>query len=186
MKNILKKVKEFQKAFDAPTANKPRLLSFHRCRLRFDLMEEENKEYLEACDASNIVEVADALGDMLYILAGTIIEHGLPHIIEDVFNEIHESNMSKLDADGKPIINGDNNVYDPTRPLGKVLKSKMYFKPDIASVLDAGKEKTIEREISLRKFISDLERKKANNEVSKDLANSMIATTLDEINYITK
>ena len=60
------------------------------------------KNTLNAAE-KDIIEVADALGDMLYILCGTIIEHGMSDIIEDVFDEIQKSNMSKLGADGKPI-----------------------------------------------------------------------------------
>ena len=72
-------------------------------------------------------EVADALGDMLYILCGTIIEHGLQDKIEDVFNEIQRSNMSKLDEDGQPIFRED----------GKVLKGPNYFKPNISKILNS-------------------------------------------------
>ena len=71
------------------------------------------------------VEVADALGDILYILCGTLLKHGLQHKIDEVFREIQRSNMSKLDADGKPIYRDD----------GKVMKSDRYFRPDIASIL---------------------------------------------------
>jgi len=93
--------------------------------LRFNLMDEENKEYLEATEANDMIEVADALGDMLYILCGTILEHGMQYKIEEVFNEIQRSNMSKLGKDGKPIYRED----------GKVLKGPNYFKPNIASIL---------------------------------------------------
>lgn len=93
--------------------------------LRYTLMREENEEYLEAANRGDLVEVADALGDMLYILCGTILKHGLQHKIADVFLEIQRSNMSKLDADGQPIYRED----------GKVLKSDRYFRPDIASIL---------------------------------------------------
>lgn len=96
-------------------------------RLRFNLMDEENKEYLEAAANDDMVEVADALGDMLYILCGTIIEHGMQNKIEEVFNEIQRSNMSKLGADGKPIYRED----------GKVLKGPNYFKPNIAEILES-------------------------------------------------
>lgn len=89
--------------------------------LRFNLMKEENEEYLEAVQNNDIVEIADALGDMLYILCGTIVSHGLQSKIEDVFNEIQQSNMSKLDENGKPIYRED----------GKVLKGPNYFKPDL-------------------------------------------------------
>lgn len=94
--------------------------------LRFNLMDEENKEYLEAAAANDMVEVADALGDMLYILCGTIIEHGMQYKIDEVFEEIQRSNMSKLGADGKPIYRED----------GKVLKGPNYFKPNIQEILE--------------------------------------------------
>ena len=94
--------------------------------LRYKLMREENEEYLEAAQNGDIVEIADALGDMLYILCGTILKHGLQDQISEVFQEIQRSNMSKLDADGKPIYRED----------GKVLKSELYFKPDIKTILD--------------------------------------------------
>lgn len=94
--------------------------------LRFNLMDEENKEYLEAANNNDMVEVADALGDMLYILCGTILEHGMQFKIEEVFEEIQRSNMSKLGSDGKPIYRED----------GKVLKGPNYFKPDIQTILD--------------------------------------------------
>ena len=85
--------------------------------LRFNLMKEENEEYLEAVENNDIVEIADALGDMLYILCGTILEHGLQHKIEEVFDEIQRSNMSKLGEDGKPIYRED----------GKVMKGPNYL-----------------------------------------------------------
>lgn len=94
--------------------------------LRYRLMKEENDEYLEACKAGDLVEIADALGDQLYILCGTILKHGLQDKIEEVFEEIQRSNMSKLDENGKPIYRED----------GKVLKGKNYFKPNIAGVLE--------------------------------------------------
>ena len=94
--------------------------------LRHNLMQEENDEYLAAAQAGDLVEVADALGDMLYILCGTIISHGFQDKITAVFNEIQRSNMSKLGADGKPIYRED----------GKVLKGPNYFKPNLKKVLE--------------------------------------------------
>ena len=88
-------------------------------------MKEENEEYLDAAQKNDLVEVADALGDMLYILCGTILSHGMQYKITEVFNEIQRSNMSKLGDDGKPIYRED----------GKVLKGPNYFKPDIKSIL---------------------------------------------------
>jgi predicted HAD superfamily Cof-like phosphohydrolase len=127
MKKRIAAVHEFHSAFklgikNTPTAN----IGEERNLLRFNLMKEENEEYFEAAQNNDLVEVADALGDMLYILCGTIIEHGMQDKIEEVFNEIQRSNMSKLGEDGKPIYRED----------GKVLKGPNYFKPDIKSILD--------------------------------------------------
>ncbi|HEX8516939.1 MAG TPA: nucleoside triphosphate pyrophosphohydrolase family protein [Bacteroidia bacterium] len=94
--------------------------------LRYNLIKEENEEYLEACKNGDLVEIADALGDQLYILFGTILRHGLQHKIEEVFDEIQRSNMSKLDENGQPIFRED----------GKILKSNLYFKPNIKEILE--------------------------------------------------
>jgi len=127
MKNNIAAVTKFHDTFglgkkETPTAS----LGKEKNLLRYKLMREENEEYLEAANDNDLVEVADALGDMLYILCGTIIEHGMQDKIEEVFNEIQRSNMSKLGADGKPIYRED----------GKVLKGPSYFKPNIQSILD--------------------------------------------------
>ncbi len=128
MKNKLKAVREFHEheAFGLGVAEEPTVaLPKEVLELRYKLMDEENKEYLEAVQNNDLVEVADALGDMLYILCGTILEHGMQYKIEEVFEEIQRSNMSKLGADGKPIYRED----------GKVLKGPHYFKPNIADIL---------------------------------------------------
>ena len=118
MKNKIAAVQEFHTAFGLGINNKPTAqLDIKKNLLRYELMREENEEYLEAANNHDLVEVADALGDMLYILCGTIIEHGMQHKIEEVFNEIQRSNMSKLGADGKPIYRED----------GKVLKGPNYL-----------------------------------------------------------
>jgi len=127
MKKIIKHVEDFHDAFGIVNHYSPTTsLSKEEVLLRYTLMKEENEEYLEAANNNDIVEIADALGDQLYILCGTILKHGLQHKIEEVFEEIQRSNMSKLDADGKPIFRED----------GKILKSERYFKPDIKMVLD--------------------------------------------------
>ena len=87
-------------------------------------MDEENKEYLDAMKNKDLIEVADALGDMLYILCGTIITHGMQDVIDEVFEEIQRSNMSKLGSDGKPIYRRWKSFEGPN-----------YFKPDIAKIL---------------------------------------------------
>ena len=126
MKDKIQAVKEFHKAFKLDYLEQPRAnIGLEKNKLRFNLMREENEEYLEAANNNDIIEVADALGDMLYILCGTIIEHGMQYKIDEIFNEIQSSNMSKLGADGNPIYRQD----------GKVLKGPNYFKPDIEGAL---------------------------------------------------
>jgi predicted HAD superfamily Cof-like phosphohydrolase len=126
MQKQLNSVKAFHEAFGLGVSEVPRAdLGEAKNLLRFNLMKEENEEYLEAAENGDIVEIADALGDMLYILCGTIIEHGLQHKIEEVFDEIQRSNMSKLSDEGKPIYRED----------GKVMKGPNYFKPDLKSIL---------------------------------------------------
>ncbi|MEY4597192.1 MAG: hypothetical protein RLZZ506_1618 [Bacteroidota bacterium] len=125
-KEIIGAVAQFHDAFGIQNNSTPTAaLTAADIQLRFDLMKEENEEYLEAAQNGDLVEIADALGDQLYILCGTILRHGLQDKIIAVFEEIQRSNMSKLDANGKPIYRED----------GKVLKSELYFKPDIAKIL---------------------------------------------------
>ena len=110
MEKQLKAVEEFHTAFGQTNGPWPSLISNADYNLRHSLMKEENDEYLEACYEKDLVEIADALGDQLYILCGTILKHGMQHIIEDIFNEIQASNMSKLNADGKPILRHDGKI----------------------------------------------------------------------------
>ena len=135
MKKQIAQVQDFQKAFGQVVNTEPKIIDSTLAKLRYNLMKEENEEYLEAIYYDDIVEVADALGDQLYVLLGTILSHGMQHIIEDVLTEIHRSNMSKLDEEGHPIINGANGVIDNTRAIGKVLKSKNYSEPNIKQFL---------------------------------------------------
>ncbi|MGB6268178.1 MAG: nucleoside triphosphate pyrophosphohydrolase family protein [Olleya sp.] len=127
MQDKIDAVKAFHTAFKIGHRETPKAdLGLDKNLLRYELMREENEEYLTAAKDNDLVEVADALGDMLYILCGTIIEHGMQHKIEEVFNEIQRSNMSKLGEDGEPIYRED----------GKVLKGPNYFKPNIKAILE--------------------------------------------------
>lgn len=126
MKKQLEAVQEFHQTFKIGFSETPKAsLGAAKNKLRYDLMKEENEEYLQAVQDNDLHEIADALGDMLYILCGTIIEHGLHHKIEAVFDEIQRSNMSKLDENGQPIYRED----------GKVIKGPNYFKPNFISIL---------------------------------------------------
>ena len=128
MRKQLAQVEQFHKVFGVhiehePTARIPKELA----DMRFALMEEELEEYQIACQNGDIVEVADALTDMLYVVLGTIITHGLQDIAVELFDEVHRSNMSKLDENGDPIYRED----------GKVLKSPAFSPPDLEPIIAA-------------------------------------------------
>jgi predicted HAD superfamily Cof-like phosphohydrolase len=92
---FLKKVKEFHNTFGAPVLNSPQIPNKERSDLRVSLIKEELSELEEAISRGDIVEVSDALGDLMVVLSGTILEFGLGDKFNDIFNEIHKSNMSK-------------------------------------------------------------------------------------------
>ena len=126
MKRKIECVEEFHEIYKLGNSKNPiGKLENEKEKLRFELMKEENEEYLEAAEKGNVIEIADALGDMLYILCGTIIEHGMQNVIEEVFEEIHKSNLSKLDENGKPIYRED----------GKVIKGPNYFPHNIEKIM---------------------------------------------------
>lgn len=120
----LEQVYEFTEANDLPRPKTPVLPDFQTRKLRKKLLREEYNEYLDGEDNDDLVEIADALCDILYIVYGTGITYGLP--MKELFDEVHRSNMSKLGEDGKPIRRED----------GKILKGPNYFKPDLASIVD--------------------------------------------------
>jgi predicted HAD superfamily Cof-like phosphohydrolase len=120
-----KKVQEFHKKFEISISEKSKLPKEEIRKLRKDLLEEEYQEYLLGEKNDDLVEIADALADMLYIIYGTADAYGIP--IDDIFNEVHMSNMSKLGEDNRPIRRED----------GKILKGPDYFKPNIGKYLNA-------------------------------------------------
>lgn len=128
MEKQLQQLWDFQKAYNQTRNSKPTLLEPDDYYLRYRLGKEELVEYLDACNNDDLVEVTDALADQLYILLGTMVAHGMTNIIEQVFDEVHRSNMSKLGEDGKPIYRED----------GKVLKGPNFSKPNIGQFLTDG------------------------------------------------
>lgn len=124
MQKQLKAVQLFHEKFGLGVQQSP-VINEAVAALRHRLMAEENDEYLQAVQEGNLLEVADALGDMLYILCGTILEHGMQEVIEEVFAEIQRSNLSKLGPDGKPMYRED----------GKVMKGPDFVKPDFSHLL---------------------------------------------------
>ena len=117
------KVKKFMQTFGQEGKSKPSLTSDKITKLRLQLIEEELKELKEALDNNDIVETADALTDILYVTYGA--GHAFGINLDKCFEEVHGSNMSKLDNSGKAIFNED----------GKVLKGSNYFKPDLKKIL---------------------------------------------------
>lgn len=119
------KVLEFSKTFLCAIGTKPELPVDEQLReVRIKLLKEEFEEYLDGENLDDIVQIADALSDMLYIIFGTAIAYGLN--LKELFDEVHRSNMTKLDDDGKPIFRED----------GKVLKSKNYESPKIREMIE--------------------------------------------------
>ena len=122
-------VQEFNNAFKIETPPAPLLnIDWDRAKFRYNLLKEENDEFLEAAHEKNPVELVDAIGDMLYILCGTVIEYGLQAEIDTIFSEIHRSNMSKLTADGEV-------VYTHEYHKPKIGKSDQYTPPDFTDIL---------------------------------------------------
>lgn len=124
MKNLIDKVEEFNTAFNLPIRKQATNLNRNEIVFQYRLLLEELEEYADAAADGDLVEVADAIGDMLYVLLGTAISHGIQDKLEAIFNEIHRSNMSKLE-DGKPL----HNEY------GKAIKSSSYSPPNIKFLL---------------------------------------------------
>ena len=125
MNPIVASLLEFNQAFDIPKLNSPDIGPEEMIELRIKLLREEVEEYAEAARAGDVVEILDALADIGYILAGTIINHGMQHIYDDAFNEVHRSNMAKL-VDGKVLRRED----------GKVMKPEGWTPPQLAQFLN--------------------------------------------------
>lgn len=116
-------VGDFMEAMDQEVLAYPVFPEEHIQKLRLDLIEEELDELHLGVDNQDIVEVADALTDLLYVVYGAGHAFGID--LDECFQEVHQSNMSKLGEDGRPIKRED----------GKVLKPDTYFPPDLKSVL---------------------------------------------------
>jgi predicted HAD superfamily Cof-like phosphohydrolase len=116
-------VQDFHEAFGVPVRTEPGFPSQERRDLRRRLEEEEWSELRQAERTEDLAAVADAIGDLIYVLLGHCLEYGIP--IHQIFHEIHRSNMTKLGEDGKPVHRHD----------GKVIKGPNYQPPDITKFL---------------------------------------------------
>ncbi len=125
MEKQISQVKEFQLAFGQGVEESNFIIESSRAVLRQNILQEEVNELWDASIQGDIVEVADAIVDCMYILLGTAHEFGIADRLVACFNEVHRSNMSKLDVNGKPVYRAD----------GKVIKGEFYSKPDLASII---------------------------------------------------
>lgn len=117
-------VGDFMESFGQDVNDEPTLRDSQTQQLRYDLIDEELEELKMAFDNDDVVEVADALTDLLYVVYGAGHAFGID--LDDCFLEVHESNMSKLGEDGRPIYRDD----------GKVLKGPDFFQPNLKEILD--------------------------------------------------
>ena len=117
------KVKQFMQTFGQEVKTKASFSDEKTNQLRLDLISEELEELKNAMESKDLLEVADALTDILYVTYGA--GHAFGINLDKCFDEVQNSNMSKLDADGKPIYNES----------GKVMKGPDYFKPDLSKFL---------------------------------------------------
>ena len=118
------KVRIFMKTYGQEVKDKAGFSDARTNKLRIDLIKEELEELIEAMHDKNLLEVADALTDILYVTYGAGHAFGID--LDKCFEEVQNSNMSKLDEDGKPIYN----------EAGKVMKGPNYFKPDLSKYLN--------------------------------------------------
>jgi predicted HAD superfamily Cof-like phosphohydrolase len=115
---------EFHQTFNLPMRYVPSAdIDDALARLRVALLQEEVGEFVAASERGDLIGVADALADIVYVAYGTALTYGID--LDAVLHEVHRSNMSKLGSDDNPLIRDD----------GKVLKSERYFPPDVESVL---------------------------------------------------
>ena len=117
------KVKKFMTTFGQEVKTNPSFASDKINLLRYELIKEELDEFKAALENNNLLEVADALTDILYVTYGAGHAFGID--LDKCFEEVQNSNMSKLDKNGKPIYNN----------MGKVMKGENYFKPDLSKFI---------------------------------------------------
>lgn len=151
--NSLNQLAEFHTTFKHPVIEKPGIPSKERCDLRIALLTEELKELQEAVVDDNLVEVADALCDLQYVLAGAILEFGLGEKFKELFDEVHRSNMSKAcksieeanrTIEHYKVNSGIDSYYNKVDDLfivyrnidHKILKSVNYSPASLKAILD--------------------------------------------------
>ncbi len=131
-KTTLEQVQEFHETYGLAVESQPTIKDQKTNTLRINLLAEELDELKEALEQGDMVETLDALIDLQYVLDGAFLSFGMQELKNNAFREVHRSNMSKLDENGKPIRRETD---------GKVLKGPNYFKPDMAQFFDSKKNK---------------------------------------------
>lgn len=117
-------VGDFMESFGQDVKDEPKFPDSNTMKLRYELIKEELEEFQTGIDNRDLVEIADALTDLLYVVYGAGHAFGID--LDACFSEVHRSNMSKLDSNGRPIYRED----------GKVLKGPNFFEPDFKSILE--------------------------------------------------
>jgi predicted HAD superfamily Cof-like phosphohydrolase len=121
VKRAVEQLKEFHAKFGVPVLDKPTIPHVKRCDLRTRLITEEAEELLYAIHTGNLPEIADGIADLIYVALGTALEFGLTNVIDEVFDEVHKTNMLKIEGG--------------TDAKGKIQKPQGWVAPDIAGIL---------------------------------------------------
>ncbi len=158
MEKQILQVGEFQSAFGIESPNNPKMLTKKRAALRQSLLQEEVDELK---NAKNILDVADAITDCMYILIGTAHEYGMADRMVMLFDEVHRSNMSKFDENGKAVFRKD----------GKVLKPDTYTPPKLQPILD--RDWTVYKENEILEEIAHIEKKNTEKKIQKKISSNL-------------
>jgi predicted HAD superfamily Cof-like phosphohydrolase len=149
----LNQVKQFHTTFNAPVLDKPEIPSKERCKLRVSLLQEELNELQEAINNNDLIEIADALCDIQYVLSGAVLEFGIGDKFVELFNEVQRSNMSKACSSEEEAIDtlnhykqkdGTEGYYKKVNDMyivyrvgdNKVLKSINYSPANLKNILE--------------------------------------------------
>lgn len=158
MEKQILQVGEFQSAFGIESPNNPKMLTKKRAALRQSLLQEEVDELK---NAKNILDVADAITDCMYILIGTAHEYGMSDRMVMLFDEVHRSNMSKFDENGKAVFRKD----------GKVLKPDTYTPPKLQPILD--RDWTVYKGNEILEEIAQIEKKNTEKKIQKKISSNL-------------
>ncbi len=125
LRDSILRLREFHKAFDLHSGDIRELPPFDKQKLHYSLLREELDEFLKGCENRDLSNIAHELADLQFIIFSSVDAHGLGDVFDDVFNEVCDSNMSKLGLDGKPVYRED----------GKVMRGENYKYPDVSGII---------------------------------------------------